>query len=130
MGQQNCRLGSEDQRVVKDAPVKRFLAEAIACDEQPTPSTVPESEGKHAVELSNHCVAVLFVQVRQHLGIRSTAKSMSTFFEIGTQLAIVIDLAVEDYGDAPIFVEDRLFTRDEVDDRQPSHPKRRAARDK
>src|SRR6185369_16556337 len=52
---------------------------------------------------------------------------MSTPFEIGAQLAIVIDLAVENYRDTPVFVEYRLFTGDEIDDRQPSHSERYTA---
>src|SRR5215217_2268403 len=128
MGQQNFRLRSEEQRVVKHAPVKRLLSEAIARDQQTASAAIPQSEGKHAVELADHSVAVLFVQVRQDFGVGSAAKCMSTFFEFRAQLAIVVDLAVENYRDAPVFVENRLFTRDEIDDREPSHAKCYAGR--
>ena len=66
---------------------------------------VPQRERKHAVELADHSVAVLFVKVRQHFRVRSAAKCMSTLFELCAQLAIVVDLAVEDYRDALVFVE-------------------------
>src|SRR5215216_5473075 len=128
MGQQNFRLRSEEQRVVEHAPVKRLLSEAITRDQQTASAAVPQSEGEHAVQFADHSVAVLFVQVRQDLGVGSAAKCMSTFFELRTQLAIVVDLAVEDYGDAPVFVEDRLFTCDEIDYREPSHAKCYAGR--
>ena len=55
---------------------------------------------------------------------------MSALFEIGAQLAIVVDLAVENDGDAVVFVEGRLFAGDEIDDREPTHAERDAARDK
>src|SRR6185369_12212623 len=122
MGEENFRLRSEEQRVVEDAPVKRFLSEAIARDQQTASAAIPQSEGEHAVELADHAVAVLFVQVRQDFGVGSAAKCMSTFFEFRAQLTVVVDLAVENYGDAPVFVENRLFTRDEINNRQPSHP--------
>src|SRR4051794_39943051 len=117
MSQQNFRLRSEEQRVVEYAPVKGLLSEEIARDQQTASAAIPQSEGKHAVELADHSVAVFFIQVRQDFGVGSAAKCVSTFFELRAQLAVVVDLAVEDYGDAPVFVEDRLFTRDEIDDR-------------
>ena len=78
----------------------------------------------------DHVVAVLFVQVRQDFSVGSAAKCVATFFEIGAQLAIVVDLAVENYGDAFVFVEYRLFTGDEIDNREPAHAERHAARHK
>src|SRR4051794_26501910 len=55
---------------------------------------------------------------------------MSSLFEISAQLAIVVDLAVENYCDRPVFVVDGLFTRDEIDDRQSPHAERYAGRRK
>src|SRR6185369_14253054 len=128
MGQQNFRLRSEEQRVVKHAPVKRLLSESIARDQQTASAAVPQSEGEHAVELSDHSVAVLFIQVRQDFSVGSAAKCMSAFFEFRAQLAIVVDFAVEDHGDAPVFVENRLFACDEIDDGESSHAKCYAGR--
>src|SRR6476646_8179321 len=102
MGEQNLRLRGEEQRVVEDAPVKWFFSKAIARDEEASSSAVPKGEGEHAVELADHSVPVLFVQMRQHFRVRSTAKCMSAFLEIGAQLAIVVDLSVEDLSDRPV----------------------------
>src|ERR1041385_614131 len=99
MGQQDFRLGREYQRAVENAPVKWLLSKTIARDKESTSAAVPKREGKHAVELADHSVAVLFVQMRQHFGVRSATKLVTAFFEIGAQLAIVVDLAVENYSD-------------------------------
>src|SRR6185369_17707558 len=53
---------------------------------------------------------------------------MTTLFEICAQFAIVVDLAVENYRDALVFVENRLFAGDQIDDREPAHSKGYAAR--
>src|SRR5688500_9337704 len=121
MGQQNLRLRREEERVVKDAPVKRFLTETIAGDEQTAPFAVPQRERKHAVELADHAVAILFIEMRKHFRIGSAAEGVSTFFEFGSEFAIVVDLAVEYDRDTLVFVEDRLFTGNEVDDCEPAH---------
>src|SRR6185369_6039773 len=110
----------------EDAPVKWLLAKAIARDEKATSPAVPDCERKHAIQLADHSVAILFVQVRQHFGVGCTAKRVSSLFEIGAKLAIVVDLTVENDGDRPVFIEYRLFTGDEIDDRQPSHSERYA----
>ena len=51
---------------------------------------------------------------------------MAARFEIGTQLAIVVDFAVENHGDAVIFVESWLLASEQIDDRQPPHAQRDA----
>src|SRR2546427_1906383 len=54
---------------------------------------------------------------------------MAALFEIVTQFAIVVDLAVEDYRYAFVFVVDRLFAGNEIDNREPAHAQRNASRD-
>src|SRR5436309_14403618 len=110
MRQQDFRLGCEQQRAVEHAPVKRLFTEAIARDEQAPPLIVPEREGEHSIEMLDHFAAVFFVEMRQDLGIRSAAKSMTARFEIGAQLAVVVNFTVEDDRDAVVLVEGRLLT--------------------
>src|SRR2546423_6819129 len=49
---------------------------------------------------------------------------MAAGFEIRAQLAIVVNLAVENYRHAVIFVESWVLTGEEIDDRQPAHTER------
>ena len=68
--------------------------------------------------------------MRQHFRVRSAAKRMSAFFELGAQLAIVVDLAVEDDGDDLSSLKTGCSPGDEIDDREPSHAERDAGRHK
>ena len=49
---------------------------------------------------------------------------MTPGFEIGAQLAIVINLAVEDHGDTMTFVECWLLAGNQIDNCQAPHPER------
>jgi hypothetical protein len=42
--------------------------------------------------------------------------------EVAKQLAVVVDLAVENDPDGAVLIEDRLVTSGQVDDREPAHP--------
>jgi hypothetical protein len=53
------------------------------------------------------------------LGIGVRPKAMSTRFEVRSQLAVVVDLAIEDDPNGFIFIGQRLMTGAQIDDRQP-----------
>ena len=55
---------------------------------------------------------------------------MAALFQVSAQLAVVVDLAIKDNGDALVFVESGLFAREEVDDRQAPHAQGDAIIDK
>jgi hypothetical protein len=57
----------------------------------------------------------------KYFSVGSTAKRVAAFLQISSKLAIVVDLAVQDYGDAFIFIEGWLFSSDEIDDGKPAH---------
>src|SRR5258707_1386113 len=129
MRQQDLWLGRKQQSLIKDTPIQRLLTKAIARDEKLSPSVIPQREREHAVELRDHVPAVFFVKMRQNFGVRSAAKGVATRFQVRAQFAIVVDFAVENHGDAFVFVVDRLLARDEIDDRQPPHPESYAVAD-
>src|SRR5437764_13620199 len=51
---------------------------------------------------------------------------MTARFKVRAQLAIVIDLAVKNHGDAVIFVESWLLASEQIDDCQTAHAERDA----
>src|SRR6266403_5699244 len=51
---------------------------------------------------------------------------MAARFKVRAQLAIVIDLAVKNHGDAVIFVESWLLASEQIDDCQTAHAQRDA----
>ncbi len=68
--------------------------------------------------------------MRKYFSVGSTAKRVSAFFQISAKLAIVVDLAVQDYSDGFVFIEGWLFTSDEIDDGETAHSESGAIRDK
>ncbi len=63
------QLGGKGERPVGDAVIKRLDAEAIAGQQQPVPARVPERQREHPPQALDETVAVLLVEVDQHLGI-------------------------------------------------------------
>ena len=68
----------------------------------------------HAVD------SVLFVQVGEDLGVARAAEAMPLRDQLGAQLDVVVDLAVQRRPDGAVLVGDRLVAGLEVDDAQPA----------
>src|SRR5580700_5655871 len=59
-----------------------------------------------------------------HFRVACRPKSVSPAFQFFLKGLIVINLSVEDSGDAPIFVRDRLLSTIQIDDAQAPHSQR------
>ena len=68
---------------------------------------------------SGEALAVLLVEVDEHLGVAARREAVPGALELVPQLAVVVDLAVLDDGDPAVLVGDRLVAGREVDDREP-----------
>src|SRR5690606_32817563 len=82
------------------------------------PPGVVDREGEHAVQAIDDSRTVLFPAVHDDLGVRRRAETVAAGFEIGPQIAMVVDLTVEDDPDRPVFVGHRLPAAGQVDDGQ------------
>ncbi len=51
-------------------------------------------------------------------GIAARMKNMAERLQLGNQFLEVVDLAIENHGNRAIFIEQRLLTRRQIDDRQ------------
>jgi hypothetical protein len=58
--------------------------------------------------------------VREHLGVALRPEAVARGLELAAELAVVVELAVLDDGDAPVLVRQGLVAGLEVDDREPS----------
>src|SRR2546430_1568264 len=72
--------------------------------------------------------ASLLVQVDDDLGVRARVDRVSPALQIPAELLEVVDLAVEDGPDRPVFVVHGLAAGLQVDDAQPSHAEPDAGR--
>ena len=64
---------------------------------------------------------MVFVQVRQDLGVTVRAEGVPPVDQVATQFTVVVDLAVEHHGDGAVFIRDRLRPAGQVDDAEAAH---------
>src|SRR5581483_3926285 len=113
------RLAGEREAVDFEAEVARLHAEAVARAEQRAATAVPDDERPHAVEALDARLAPLEVRGVQHLGVALAAEAMTFRLQLGAQLDVVVDLAVEHELAAAVRGWERLEAGvGEVDDRE------------
>jgi hypothetical protein len=64
--------------------------------------------------------------MRHDLDVADAAERVPLRLELGSELAVVVELAVDDGDHVAALVRDRLVAGDEVDDREPPHREARA----
>jgi hypothetical protein len=124
MHQQRLELRAEHQRLGGEGPVQRLLAQPVARQQQPATLRVPECQPGHGVDPRQQRVPFFFVEVHQHLGVGLRREAMPLADQFVAQLAVVVDLAVEDDDHRAVLVGYRLPTRRQIDDREPPDPQR------
>ena len=101
--------------------IQRLDAERIAGEEQRTLQLVPDAESEHAAQVAHHVGAVLEIKAQQHLRVARRAEAVPALLQLSTQLAEVIDLAVEDDPQPAVGRGHRLRAGlTQVDDREPA----------
>jgi hypothetical protein len=120
--QQRTQLRCERQHAVADAVDQRLLADSIAGDEKLLPAVVPQREREHAVQVADAVGAVLLVQMHDHFRVAVRGEAVPSSLQRVTQLAVVVDLAVQDDDYGAVLVVDRLVAGIEIDDAQPLDP--------
>src|SRR6185437_2083794 len=114
-------LGGEPEAAAMEAVVERLDAEAIARQQQTLQRTVPERDGEHAVQAREERQAVLFVEPRDHLAVARAAEAVPLGCQLVAQLAVVVDLPVENDLHRAGLVADGLIARDQIQHREPPH---------
>ena len=120
--EQRLDLRREHEPVVVDAVVERLDPDAVAHEPERARPAVPQREREHPAEAVE--------TVAPHSSNAWTTTSVSSGrcetcgpepLELRPQLGVVVDLAVEDELDRPVFVRHRLVGAvREVDDREPA----------
>ena len=118
-GLQLARERDVDVAVLRQRVVQRLHPEPVAREQQPLPLRVPEREREHPAEVLDAVVAVLLVEVHDHLGVAARGEPVALRLELGAQRAKVVDLPVEDDLDGAVLALLRLMPAGNVDDREP-----------
>ena len=111
----------------RDSDVQRLDAEPVAGEEQRLRRGVPDGEREHAAQPSYAIGALVLVEMEDGLGVALSGELVSPCNQPTPELAIVVDLAVEDDDLRPIFVENRLSPASQIDDAEPAHPEAHGA---
>jgi len=72
--------------------------------------------------MGKRVLPILFIEMDEDLGVGKGGKLMSSLDKVLPEFTVVVDLTVEDDTDRFVFVEDRLITPCDIDDREPPHP--------
>ena len=116
---QRLALRREAQLLAQARVEERLDAEAVAGQQQRARAAVPGGEGEHPPQPREHLRAVAAEELEQHLGVAGSAQLEAVGLELGAQLAVVVDLAVEDDPAGAVVRRHRLVARRRgVDDRQ------------
>ena len=117
-GGQRLDLGGEPQPAGVLGVIERPHAHAIAGQQQAAAAGVVEGKGEIAVELVEEVVALELVEGQQHFRVGGGQKTPAARHQFGAQFDVVEDLAVEDDGQRPLGVAERLGAVTEADDGQ------------
>src|SRR6476619_4412519 len=110
----------EDEHVVDDRVVERIDPEMISREQQLALFSVEQCKGKLAIEFVDEIDAIFLVKMGEHFDVAAGAERVPFFNQGGSQLAIVVDLAITNYDDGFVFIEEGLVAAFEVDDAQPA----------
>ena len=119
--EKRLQFRGEREPVRQGDVVQRLDAQTIAGQQQTPLRGVPDRKRKHPAQMVDAAWTELFPQVNDGFGVAGSPKTMTARGEFLAQLAVVVDLAIEDDPDRSIFVADRLLAAVQVDDAQASH---------
>ena len=120
-GQQRLDLGGGLETTAALGDIKRLDAEGVAGQQQAAPRLVPQGEGEHPDQAVEHGDAQTAIQGQQHLGVAAGVEHLAGRLAFRPQLAVIVDLAVEDDAQGPVGAGHRLRPGlGQVDDRQPA----------
>ena len=129
MRQEALDLRAEEERAVVGgfAVVQRLDAEHIPRQEEGLLLFVPDREGEHPAHAVEDAFLPFGVAVDEHLAVGVALEMVALLLELGTDLLVIIDLAVEHQRVAAAFVVERLVASvRQVDDRQTAKTQHRA----
>ena len=119
--EQRLHLRAEQQRAVRQRRVEqRPDADAIAHQHEPAARVVPQRDRELAVQVVDEVEAVLLVEMNDRFGVAVRVEDVAALLEVGAQLDVVEDLAVERDPDRAVLVAERLLAGAQVDDGQPA----------
>ncbi len=127
-GLEGARLRGEAQLPAVERVEERLDAVGVARQDELAGGGVPDRQSVHATQLRQRPRALSAPELEDHFGVGTAVEADAGGREPRRQLAEIVDLAVEDDGEAPVGGGHRLRPgRREVEDREPAVGKQQAA---
>ncbi len=98
------------------ADEERLFAEAVARHEEVLAARVPDRKREHPAQALDAALAPMLVRAQQHLGVGIEREAAAERLELASQLAKVVDLAVERQDQAGVVGAHRLARALGIDD--------------
>jgi len=109
-GDDRFRLRRKADPGALDGVAERLDREAVAREDEPPFTLVPERERPHAVEALEAVGTPRRIRVEDDLGVGLRAEASATALEVAAELDVVVDLAVVGDPEAPLGEAHRLVT--------------------
>src|SRR5207245_7825670 len=90
VGEERLHLGREQESAVYLRVVQRLDTQPVTREQQSAALCIPEGESEHPLEQVHRGVAVLLVQMHQHLGIATGPEAVPVRLEAGAQFAGIV----------------------------------------
>src|SRR2546429_3082978 len=101
--------------------IQRFDPKAVTRQQEPPLALIPHSESKHPAQVLNALFAELLIKMNDYFSVACGRKSMPPAFKLFSERLVVINFAVEDSHDSPVFVVYWLLSSIQIDDAEPPH---------
>ena len=95
---------------------KRPYAHPITRQDQPSAPDIPKRDGELPIQVARKVIAILLIEVHDHLGVAVRRKRMPALFEEASQLYVIEYLTIERHPHLAILVCQRLGTAGNIDD--------------
>ena len=114
---EHFEFGAKNEATVGQPRVVHGLdTHAVARKEQGLLVAVPQGKGEHAPQSVQAGLAPGLPGMHDHFGIAARPEAIAQNLEFGHQLAVVVDLTVEDNAHGTVFIEQGLLAGGQVDD--------------
>jgi hypothetical protein len=119
LDQRRQRGGRPQATARRVGQVQGLDAQAVAHEHSAPAALIDQAEGEHAGEAVEQAFSPLRPALEQHLGVARRGEDVAAPLELGVQLRVVVDAAVEGDGEAERLIAHGLTAAlGEVDDRQ------------
>src|ERR1700687_3833605 len=121
MQEQGGEFRAKDKFTIELCVKKWLLPDAIAGDKQLLRPLVPDCESKHAAQVLRAIGPVTIVSVNDCFSIAIGVENVAELFQPFAQLAVVVNLAVENNPGSAVLIMDWLLSALQIDNREPPH---------